>query len=273
MYSYFQILLTLIDNGVDINGWDIDEQSCIHYACARGIDISTLLKNGANVDRSDTNNDTPLHHACFGREDFGFVRNHVLTIQQLLEHGCDPNVVNLQKNTPLHLSSLNGLTESIDLLLDKGANPNSLNLIRVSPIGYAASRGHTDIVMKLLKINCKLSSSTLNEKQMKTINPLTLALESHNLKCAQALTFAGCDTLGLKEWNKASCIQCSEISTNKPHAHWLKNNLQNVTSLQHLTRNVIRKSCLNNSDMRQLPLPKVMKGYITMEHLYEECEM
>ena len=51
-------------------------------------------------------------------------------IKVLLDRGAEVDVVNKQQNTPLHLATIRGSTnttgpfESVQLLLEKGANPN-----------------------------------------------------------------------------------------------------------------------------------------------------
>ena len=110
---------------------------------------------------------------------------------------------------------------------------------------------------------------------MKTANPLTLALNNHQLTCAHVLVWAGCNTKVLHKWACSVCNDCLEVRSNQYHYAWLQDYICNVMSLQHLTRYVIRR-CLASElsvHITQLPLPIALQGYVMMNDLYHECEL
>lgn len=102
--------------------------------------LAALLKSGASVDCQDFHDGTPLHNAAFG----GHVEcievrlnqsrmHHCCLVadgfivwlgQILLEHGANPNCVDDQGVSPLHLAISSGHFQCAKQLLEKGADIN-----------------------------------------------------------------------------------------------------------------------------------------------------
>lgn len=120
---------------------------------------------------TDTNGDTALHHAAS--------RGWVNIVRVLLAQGTDPNVRNLQKETPLHYvanpsygerlrlsgavkakmeegypplpdAAWNGWVDTVRALLRQGAEVDARNNEGYTPLRYAADCGKADIVGALL---------------------------------------------------------------------------------------------------------------------------
>lgn len=70
----------------------------------------------------------------------------------LLKYKGDPNAVQSEGNTPLHLACLKGDAELVRMLLKHGADPNMRNLVcRRTPLHIAVEEDHKEIVRALMK--------------------------------------------------------------------------------------------------------------------------
>ena len=88
-----EIMEFLVENGADINGKDIQNQTPLHHAVSIPQNISTepvvyLIKQGANVNAVDIYNQTPLFFA------FGTGNNQVVDI--LIKAGADQTIKNIK---------------------------------------------------------------------------------------------------------------------------------------------------------------------------------
>lgn len=89
----------LVSLGADVYAIDNDGHNCIHVA-AQSNRVNTiyflLKKYGFNINQGDNKKSTALHWAAF------LSRENALTF--LLAWGADPNLQDIDNNTPLHLS-------------------------------------------------------------------------------------------------------------------------------------------------------------------------
>ncbi|KAK4449085.1 hypothetical protein QBC34DRAFT_97915 [Podospora aff. communis PSN243] len=92
-----------------------------------------LLYGSDNNDRAQATWSTPLHVACRSGEE--------RITRLLLDHGADPNVMDVDHNTPLHFaisSRLGGSTTR--MLLEAGANANAQNRAGKTPLHRIVER-------------------------------------------------------------------------------------------------------------------------------------
>lgn len=97
---------------------------------------------------------TPLHYAC-QQGHFNVVKAHdsLLEVKEI----CD--ALNIDFNTPLHLSCESLNVRIVCFLISKGANINAKNKKSQTPLHIVTQAGHVDIAKMLLKervqVNCQ----------------------------------------------------------------------------------------------------------------------
>lgn len=111
------ILITLLNNGADIDKRDKYLQTALHLAvlCWTGV-VEVLLRAGADVNARDCNDNTPLHMAALNPPSDSI-------IEVLLRNGADPMLRNADNRAPICLQGLATSAEAKQLLLDaRGAH-------------------------------------------------------------------------------------------------------------------------------------------------------
>lgn len=104
--SNVEVLLRLLDAGVNPNSADEYQRSALHLAASRGYTdvVIQLLKYGAKPNAKDSLGNTALHLAVCSASSFNF--NRVVRI--LLKHGASVQVQDRHGKTPLDLVSARG---------------------------------------------------------------------------------------------------------------------------------------------------------------------
>ncbi|GIX89198.1 tyrosine-protein kinase HTK16, partial [Caerostris extrusa] len=102
----------------------------------------------------------------------------------LLQSGANPNIIDGIGLTPLHYACINNRPSTVDVLINYRANPQ----LRATesgwvPLHYAAYHGYTNVVKMLLSLNCPAHPrSHYNE------TPSDLAKEKKHVDCISLLT-------------------------------------------------------------------------------------
>jgi len=149
-----------------------DNSSVLHLAMASGYkDIVVWIKAHSPQLMYEKNDqgDTPLYLAAFyGQkelleifiEDVKTDPEIVLKLSQtpntdilafLVEKGVSAQVINRQKQTPLHLAAQSGQPQNVEFLLDQGLDINAADQNRRTPLFLAATQGQERIVKLLLE--------------------------------------------------------------------------------------------------------------------------
>jgi len=140
-----QIVLFLLQNGVDVDAKDKHGFTPLHYAAEKGhAQITGLLTaKGANVNATDTMGETPLHIAVLG--------GHQDVVLALLAAKASVNAENPIGRTPLHYAAREGHSDAVEALLAHGATVNAKDK---SPghtaLHYAAYQNQKDVAELLL---------------------------------------------------------------------------------------------------------------------------
>ncbi|XP_054631968.1 ankyrin repeat domain-containing protein 27 isoform X2 [Dunckerocampus dactyliophorus] len=124
----------LVSKGAPVNATDYHTLTPLHLACQKGYQGVTLLllHYKADADAQDNNGNTPLHLACmYGHED---------CVKALVYYDfqtCSLDLHNDKGDTPLHLASRWGYEGIIQVLLENNASINVLNKNRDTPLHCA----------------------------------------------------------------------------------------------------------------------------------------
>ncbi|WRX11100.1 protein of unknown function DUF3447 - like 7 [Theobroma cacao] len=135
---------TLIDHGGDINDKDSQGRSLISLAVQAGhLEVlNVLISSGCEIDNSV---DHVLHHAAaINRVD----------LMGVLFRACknvDLNSVDFCDRTPIHIAASYGYTEVIRFCLSVGGHPEVLDVNRCTPLHLAAQEGHLGAAECLLE--------------------------------------------------------------------------------------------------------------------------
>lgn len=128
--------------------------SRLPYIAALGSSSRTILdsfvQHGAEIDQSDEDKGTALHYAS--------LENAGIAIQKLLTQGANPNALNNDGITALHLAAQYGCNEAVDALLS--AASLKVDLISAcdgyTPFLSAVKYGQQTVVEKLIKAHANI---------------------------------------------------------------------------------------------------------------------
>ena len=167
----------LLEHGANIHARNRRGETPLHQSCTTGQleVIRLLLKHGADPDVRDNSESYPLFSTNHDvvrllleqgaslqvRDYMGRTALHRLsaseywrprfdTMRVLLEYCTNPDLLDEQNNTPLHLASSKGNLKAVQLLFEHGANVDMRNDSDITPLHEAARNGHTDVMRFLL---------------------------------------------------------------------------------------------------------------------------
>lgn len=188
----------LLANGakISIEIPDRNGKTPLHHAANEGHVnmVNILLENGADInkrtliierkDRIEYNDGkTPLHCAIEAdRSHYIWEQDRIGVAKFLLEKGADPNIADVNRDTPLHYATKRKFAGIVKLLLEKDADPKVKNRDGKTPLYYAIKNGYEDVV-KLLLENTICDLTRADQKSL-----LQLAIqEGRNVMVARLL--------------------------------------------------------------------------------------
>ncbi|KAF8207251.1 ankyrin repeat-containing domain protein [Mycena galopus ATCC 62051] len=117
----------------------------------------------------------------------------------LLEHGAEPDVVDLSGKTALHAAASEGHISVMDALLRHGASVNARGAAEDTPLGMASSHGNVEAVRRLLEYEHG-ADVNLKWTDKDGCNALWLAVSKGHTACVKFLVENGADINLLGGW-------------------------------------------------------------------------
>lgn len=120
--------------------------------------IQMLIASGADVSSTNTQKCNPLHMVCLdGCEKINETQE---CLDILLYFDADPNSINVNGKTPLHLASESGDDACVQMLIHHGAKPDIADLGGNTPLHYATRGNHRNCMKILLGEDVEINRST-----------------------------------------------------------------------------------------------------------------
>jgi ankyrin repeat protein len=145
--AYFglkEAMITLLENGHDLNSKSSNGQTPLSWAASRGQEavVKLLVEKGAELETKDKYGQTPLSWAASrGRE---------AVVKLLLEKSAELETKDNNSQTPLSWAAWNWHEAVVKLLLEKSAELETKDKYGQTPLSWAASRRYNEAVVKLL---------------------------------------------------------------------------------------------------------------------------
>jgi ankyrin repeat protein len=149
------------------------------FAGAEAI-VETLLSRDTDVNTTDSLGNTPLSWAAQSGND--------KIVELLLVHNrIDIDHRNWAGCTPLLLAAKAGSDKVVAILLEHGANPNLKDLEKNSPLWYAAEAGHAAVVELLLTQDLSDVDLGVNISCHRSATPLCVAVQNGHTEVVRML--------------------------------------------------------------------------------------
>jgi|GEM_PF-5934989 len=195
-------LRLLMRHGVNINTNDGWGRSTLHAAVFFGNEtaiVRTLIQKGISVHQTVRDDEHILHLAIEPTET---KTNEIDLVRILLENGANPNVVDRQKHTPLHLAAENNSPEIMNLLISKGALVDVLDVSRSTALHklFRPLNRKEGSILPALHLLVR-AGAAINAQDCSGETPLHLALDQP-IEVIQYLLAAGADPLIKNEYGE-----------------------------------------------------------------------
>ena len=138
--------------------------------------VKLIIETSVDLNMTNESNRTALHIAC--------INGHKGIVEYLLTHAkCNPEVRDINGNTPLYVASQKGDLECVKLIIETSVDPDMTNESNRTALHIACINGHKGIVEYLLthaKCNPKV-------RDIKGNTPLHLACSNGHLETVKSV--------------------------------------------------------------------------------------
>ncbi|XP_023316705.1 ankyrin-3-like [Trichogramma pretiosum] len=191
-FGFFDIVKKFLELGQDPNPlWKTTGDSPLHLALMNGHPRTAelLMRNGANLNWANKDGTTPLHYICGISNDPYDLMEMFFNINDELNQVVKIDAQDKLGNTPLHWAVAKYKNMIAESLLRRGADPNSVNNEGSTPLHLISQRYNCeDFVKMFFKCNDELHQQVqvdVWDRWGRT--PLQLALLQGNKKTAEIL--------------------------------------------------------------------------------------
>ncbi|XP_064637949.1 ankyrin repeat domain-containing protein 17-like [Lineus longissimus] len=200
------IVNMLIDAGCSVNVLNAKNELPIFVAVSFKVDIEilkVLVKADSRLDDVDNvTHSTPLMLAV--------QTQHIEAVKVLIAAGCDVNIMNEHKLSPLNEACERGFEEIVDLILKCPEVDVDAGDVRF-PLITAVDKQFHGIVGKLINARCDLDKITSDG-----LNAIYMAAEVNNNRLVKLLLKWGCNPDGARFMPKPR-LCCKEYTDPHPH--------------------------------------------------------
>jgi len=130
-------------------------------------------------------------------------RGDLAEVSRLLVNGANPDCVDEEGNTPLHVASYKGHVEIAQLLLDNNASVDAENIDRWTPLHSACFRGYLELVRVLLRSGANVNA----DRHVTGMRPYDNAMSRGHDEIAKLLREHG----GRSRWEDGPPIDISKL--------------------------------------------------------------
>ena len=186
LHRHSSIVQRLLEKGADVNAKDVAHETPLMYACVGGhADIAIqLIRHGADVHSASDDGVRAIHIACT-KPKFEKV------VQMLLDRGADPNVVDDEGDTPLHVVAGNNRIELVEIIGTKDLDVQ--NKKGNTPLMVACDEGYEAVGIAFLQ-----KGANMDVHSVKGVTALDYALQSRNECLISELIVRGAHVQNLK---------------------------------------------------------------------------
>ena len=177
------IVQKLVDRGADVHAERTGGSTPLVDVCGmpRHTDphriVSVLLEHGASVNVKSSRGKSPLHNAC--------QMGHALTVAILIPHVRDPDILDNEGNTALHLAANQSNPDVLSQMLQKGGNARTPDRHRRSLLHIVCSAEGDNVQQAKLLVSRGFS---LAAEDNKGNTPMYYAVTGRNYDVANALS-------------------------------------------------------------------------------------